>query len=442
MEREATVGPEAEDRGLVALTFWGLCIGAATGLIGAAFRSILSGGDALRGVILEHAHAAGPLGFLVVVALTGGAAAFSAWLVRRFTRYAAGSGIPHVEAVLRGESEPAPASLVSVKFIGGALSISAGLALGREGPTVQMGAQIATRAARLLSFSAADHRALFAAGAGAGLATAFNAPMAGAVFVLEELLQRFERRAAIAALATSATAIAVERYLLGDSSDFQVAAIPPVPAHMLPLFLLFGALVALAASAYDWALISALGLAARLGRKAPAAPSVVVGVGVGALAWFGPQLVGGGDRLTQSALDGGLAAGAVAFAFAVRFFLGAASYAAGTPGGLFAPILTLGAEIGVLFGGACQWVKPSMPIDPSAFTVVGMAAFFAGLVRSPVTGIVLVSEMTGNVSLLLPMLAACAAAMVVPALLRIAPIYDTLREKLVREAALKAKAAD
>ena len=132
----------------------------------------------------------------------------------------------------------------------------------------------------------------------------------------------------------------------------------------------------------------------------------------------------------------------MALVFLVRFALGAVSYAAATPGGLFAPLLALGAQFGLLFGAACGWAVPWLDVPSASFALVGMAALFAGAVRAPLTGMVLVSEMTGNVTLLLPMLGACAMAMLVPTVLRDPPIYDLLREALLlRERAALGKAA-
>jgi CIC family chloride channel protein len=122
----------------------------------------------------------------------------------------------------------------------------------------------------------------------------------------------------------------------------------------------------------------------------------------------------------------------VLLAFLIRFALGPISYAAGTPGGLFAPLLVLGAQSGLLFGAGCRLAFPGLAIQPEAFALVGMAAFFTGVVRAPVTGIVLVTEMTANVTMLLPMLGACFVAMLVPMLLRDTPIYEALREHTLR----------
>jgi chloride channel protein, CIC family len=155
--------------------------------------------------------------------------------------------------------------------------------------------------------------------------------------------------------------------------------------------------------------------------------SCVRGLSAG-LAWFVPDLVGGGDPITQRTLVGADTLGLLPLVFLLRLGLGAISYAAGTPGGLFAPMLVLGAQLGLFFGQLCQLVFPDLNIQPEGFAVVGMAAFFTGVVRAPLTGIALVLEMTANVTMLLPMLGACFMAMLIPTLMHDAPIYDSLRE--------------
>jgi CIC family chloride channel protein len=156
----------------------------------------------------------------------------------------------------------------------------------------------------------------------------------------------------------------------------------------------------------------------------------VIGAVVGIIAWFAPGLVGGGDQITLRLLSGGAALSTIPPAFVLRFGLGAMSYAARTPGGLFAPMLALGAQLGLVYGVLCRLAFPGLGIEPEAFAVVGMAAFFVGVVQAPVTGIVLATEMTAALTTLLPMLAARLAAMLVASLLRSPPIYDSLRERL------------
>jgi chloride channel protein, CIC family len=270
---------------------------------------------------------------------------------------------------------------------------------------------------------------LLAAGAGAGLATAFNAPIAGAVFVLEELVRRFDTRITITTLGTSAGAIAVARVLLGEAPDFRVVPMPYPGFGAVPIYLALGVVAGLLGVAYNHTLLGTLAAMDRLHRWPVELRAALIGAAVGLLAWWAPSLVGGGDPITQRMLAGTDALAMVAIVFILRFGLGALSYAAGTPGGLFAPMLVLGSQGGLLFGTLCgRWFPGSAP-HPTAFAVVGMAAFFTAVVRAPVTGIVLVTEMTASVTLLLPMLAACFAAMVVPTLLGSAPIYDALRPR-------------
>ena len=225
---------------LLVLALLAPIVGAASGLVGACFRLALSAADRLRDAAILWAHGWEAAGLVIVAAGCGAAVAFAAWLVRRFSPYASGSGIPQVEAILADELPPTPPRLLLVKFFGGLSAIGAGLALGREGPSVQMGAAVAHIVGKLAARDWPDCKVLIAAGAGAGLATAFNAPIAGAVFVLEELMRRFETRTAIAALGASAAAIAVARAILGAAPDFAIAPLAYVGVEVWPLFVVAG----------------------------------------------------------------------------------------------------------------------------------------------------------------------------------------------------------
>jgi chloride channel protein, CIC family len=432
----------SDEGSLPLLALLALIAGGASGLICAGFRLALMNADRFREAAIAWSHDRGLAGFLLVTAGAGSAVAGAAWLVRRFSPYASGSGIPQVEAALDGRLPPAPPHLILVKFFGGVLAIGSGAALGREGPSVQMGAVIAHIVGKLSRRCWPDRRALLAAGAGAGLAVAFNAPIAGAIFVLEELVRRFDTRTAIAALGASATAILVARLFLGDAPDFQVPitayatmATGPLafaPAAAWPLYVALGGLAGLLAALYNRALLGVLSLTDRLDRWPVELQAGVIGAAIGIFAWFAPELVGGGDEITQRTLAGGATVTLIPLAFLLRFALGTVSYAAATPGGLFAPLLVLGAQLGLFCGALCRAALPDLGIEPEAFAVVGMAAFFTGVVQAPVTGIVLVIEMTAGFTMFLPMLGACFGAMLAPNLVHGAPIYQSLRERAVR----------
>jgi CIC family chloride channel protein len=272
---------EDEDRtGLVRLALAGLAVGALAGLVGSAFHIVLDHADVLRGAVLAWSHAHPRIGWVVPVALAAAAAFVARWLVARFAPEASGSGVQHVEAVIRGDARSISAAVLPVKFVGGALAIGAGLALGREGPTVQMGATLGHLLARGLRLRPADARVLLAAGAGAGLAAAFNAPLAGAIFVFEELLRRFELRAVVATLAACSGGLAVMRAIVGNRNVFSV---PPLEVDLFPgylLFFAFGGLIGLLGLAYSRAVVGALDLVERFGRV-PAARAAAVGAIVG-----------------------------------------------------------------------------------------------------------------------------------------------------------------
>ncbi len=428
MSREPELDDQQTDPegGLLKISVLSLIVGAVSGAICAAFRLTLEHADRIRGALLALAHGKPILGFVAVIVVCSVAVGFAAWLVRRFAPHASGSGIPHVEAVLNKETPPATFLLIPIKFLGGILAIGPGLALGREGPSVQMGASVAHLIGAAFRCKPDDCRALLAAGAGAGLATAFNAPIAGAVFVLEELVRKFDLRITITTLGASAGAIGVARVLLGEAPDFHVAPMPYPGYGTVPIHLALGAVAGFVGVAYNRAILGALSAADRLTGCPVEIRAGLTGAMVGLLAWFAPDLIGGGDGITQRALVGNEAIGTVMVVFVMRFGLGAVSYAARTPGGLFAPMLVLGAQIGLLFGALSYRLFPEVAAHSTASAVVGMAAFFTAVVRAPVTGVILVIELTGCFTLLLPMLSACFTAMLVPTLLGDPPIYDSL----------------
>lgn len=192
-----------------------------------------------------------------------------------------------------------------------------------------------------------------------------------------------------------------------------------------------GALLGAVGALYNAATIGALRLADRLPKLSSTSRAVIIGATVGLVAWFAPAIVGGGEALTQAILVDRYAVGGLLTIFLARFLLGPWSYAAGTPGGLFAPLLVLGASSGALFAGILNHFLPQLGLSPVACAVAGMAALFSASLRAPLTGIVLTVEMTGRADLTLGLLGASLMAMVVAMLLKSEPIYETLKHRML-----------
>ncbi|MGW6614237.1 chloride channel protein [Streptomyces erythrochromogenes] len=408
--------------------------GCLVGLVGGGFRWCLEHADLWRASVLEAADGLGGAGRLIPVALTAAGAAVACAIARRVP-HAAGSGIQHVEAVWRQEAEVRSAWLLPAKFVGGLVAIGSGLVLGREGPIVHMGAAIGAGAGRRGRLDAEDARMLHSALGGAGLAVAFTAPLGGLVFVCEEVTGTVRPRLVLLTLVGTATAVAVSRLIVGDELVLPMPAVPAPPLWMLPVFLLCGVTAGALGAAYSGLVVGTLEVCDRPTRVPLVVRAAVIGALVGALMAFDPLLTGGGDQLSERLLAGGSpTAAALAVCLAVRFAAGPLSYAAATPGGLFAPLLALGALWGTLTHALASPLLPAGAAGSAAFAAVGMAAVFTGVVRAPLTGIVLVTEMTGAGVLLLPLLTACFAAAVTADRLGSAPIYDTLRRRMLERA--------
>ena len=411
-----------------------LAVGLAAGLLAVAFRFALYWAEWWRDGLVTRAHAMGAVGAVLPLALSIGGAVLAVAVVRRFAPEAAGSGIPHLKAVLGNLRPLAGPRLVPIKFLGGLLAIGSGLSLGREGPTIQMGGAVGQIVGSWLRCTPRERRTLVAAGAGAGLSAAFNAPLAGLVFVLEEVQRDFGANVFAATLAASVAADIVARLLLGQTPLFHVAieAIPEL--SLLPLASVVGLAAAVFGVAFNRGLLASLNAFDRLRARAAWAPAATAGLLTGLVLWFAPPLVGTGRALMDDMLTGDMGLLALTGIFAVRFVLVLAAYGCGAPGGIFAPMLILGAALGLAIANAAGTLVTLSGNDLRAVAVVGMAAYFSAIVRAPLTGIVLMVEMTGQYALVLPLVLASAIAYGVAEFLRDPPIYQSLLERELRAA--------
>jgi len=425
---------EQMTRSLVPLLIVAALAGVLVGLVGGSFHWLLTEGSSKFLALLVHWKSNGVwglpgwLGAMLAVAIS---VALARWLVT-FAPSAAGSGVQHVEAVMREQAEPASFWVLPIKYVGGLLAMVPGLALGREGPTIQMAAVIGTQFGKLFGFSREDRSLLYTAVAGCGLSVAFNAPLSGVAFVIEEVAHRTTMRRVLATLIAVATAMAVYRGYFGNQVEFNVGDFVPASPEVYLLYAVFGALLGALGLLYNKSVLLGLNFFNNLAPQiSPVLKAALVGGGIGLLAYWQPQWVGDGQVQVDNLLAGDLGITAVLILLLVRWVLGPLSYSVGTPGGLFAPLLLVGASAGFLFASGINLTLPTTDLlTPNAFALVGMAAFFTAVVRAPVDGILLICEMSGTVSLVTPLLLACVMAALVASLLRGEPIYDSLRARM------------
>jgi CIC family chloride channel protein len=430
--------PGESMRGSVHICVTAIVAGVLIGLVGGAFRWCLQKADELRIDLVEWAHQLPGPGWLVPMAAAAAGATLAALIVR-WEPLAAGSGIQHVEAVFLNEARPPLIRLVPAKFIGGVLSMGSGLVLGREGPTVHMGAAIGAEAARRARLPDSEIRMMQTALGGAGLAVAFNAPIGGTLFTLEEVTKSFRVKTVLATLFSAAAAVACSRLILGNHADFQVEPVGAPALAWLPVFVVFGLLTGCLGAAYNKLVLWFLDHVAAIRRVPALAKAAIIGAIVGFAMFVYPLAVGGGEDLTQRILGGQhIAVSVVIGILAVRIVAGPLSYSAAVPGGLFAPLLAVGALWGLVFAGGFDAVWPGDARQLAIpMALVGMAAFFGATVRAPVTGMVVVTEMTATTATLVPMMAATAAAVFAAYAAGSAPIYESLRERMPDETAIE-----
>lgn len=412
--------------------------GLVAGGLAVAFRASLDGASRLRETVVAQWHLPVWSATLLVFAIATVATYFSL-LIGRIEPAAKGSGIPHMKAIMEGHATMDWARIVLVKFAAAVLSIGAGLGLGREGPTVQMGGAAGMAVANLTGSDPRERRALMASGGGAGLAAAFNAPLAGVTFVLEELQRDFQPVVFSASLLCAAVATVVSRWVSGQVPVFTVPPIPPVNLAFTPIFVVLGVVGGFFGVAFNRALLHTTASMARLRSRSLPLVALLTGAAVAGAYALSPLLLGGGHELSEKALMGSLGLGiSVAFLLA-RFALIHLSYGSGVAGGIFAPILSLGALTGLIVFQVTGYLLPTQGLPVAACAVAGMCAMFSGVVRAPLTGVILIGEMTGSYDLLLPLLIAAFSSYAIAEGLRDTPIYEAL---LQRDAATKGGVAD
>ncbi len=411
---------------------YALIVGGIVGLIGSVFHILVERVMEWPAWVIRAVP--GGAAYLVLAAIAAAMVLTSVWMVRRFAPEAAGSGVQEIEGALEGLRTVHWKRVLPVKFFGGILALGAGLVAGREGPTIHMGASISEAVTRWVALGTRDGRGLMAAGAAAGLAAAFNAPLAAVLFVIEETRRQFPYgfRTYTAVIIGSAASAVVTEMIGGTAPDLTIA-VPDMPLGVLPAFVVLGACLGVLGVVFNAVLIASLDGALGIGKRwSPYLVPGVVGAVIGILALLRPEATGGGEQLVLTMTGENLSVLALAVIVVMRFVMTMASYSTGVPGGIFAPILALATAAGLLFGGLLGLIVPLPPGASVAFAVAAMGGLFSSTVRAPLVGMVLVAELTGAYGLLLPVIATCVTANVVAESLKGKPIYEVLLERTLR----------
>ncbi len=412
-------------------------LGFMTGLVAAAFHYALYKGEALRNSLIGFAHQYGLKGIALPMLFSLAMVSISTWLVRRFAPEAAGSGVPHIKAVLQGYRTLSWPRVLCIKFLSGVVGISGGLVVGPEGPSAHMGSAIGKSFGSGSMKKLEEDRVLIAAGGGAGLAAAFNAPLTGLVFVIEELQGKLASLEFFTAAVACLMSDLIFRLLFGQLPVFHVTVAHIPSLADLPIFGLLGVVAGLCGVVFNKWILVLSGLSSPSQPRSIVAWCTIWGVVIGVFGWYMPTLVGVGYGFVEEVLTSevqGLKLIPLYFVF--RFFLTVGSASTGVAGGIFIPLLGLGALIGLEIGLITKDWLPFITVDPQVFAVIGMAALFAGIVRTPLTAVVLIIEITSNYALILPLLAASFAALIVADLCRDAPINEALLERDLRARAI------
>ncbi|MGK0551245.1 ClC family H(+)/Cl(-) exchange transporter [Enterococcus faecalis] len=360
---------------------------------------------------------------------------FLAWFVGRLVKsdeQIKGSGIPQVEGQLQGLLVINWFSVLWKKFLGGILAISAGLFLGREGPSIQLGAVVAQGYSHWLKSTRSEEKILISSGSSAGLAAAFNAPIAGLLFVLEEVHHSFSPLVWLTSFAAAITANFVSLNFFGLQPVLYIGEVTALPLHYYWSLILLGIFLGLLGLLYQKVLLALPTIFGKIKGLSANYYGIVPFILVIPIGYFFPHILGGGNQIVLAL---GQQAPTVWFLlglFALRFVFSMISYGSNLPGGIFLPILTLGAIIGTLYGSLMVHFTGMEPIYIKNFLIFAMAGYFTAIGKAPLTAIILVTEMVGNFSHLMSLGLVSLVSYVVIDSLGGKPIYETLLERLVK----------
>lgn len=409
------------------LTVQGVMVGIFAGLMVCLYRFLLAGSETVLRDYLSIIH--GNVLYIILFFFT---LALMGILIDFLTKWevdSAGSGIPQVYAEVKGHMEANWAKVLFSKIVAGVLTALAGLSLGPEGPSVQIGGMAGKGVAKIFKGSKTDELRLILVGSAVGITAAFNAPLAGVIFVFEEINHGFDKTLVFIALVSAIVADFVSKIIFGQATILSFP-IYDIPLESYWILIVLGVIIGLLGYVYNIGMIKSSDIVN--GLRIPSwLKFVLVFMVSGVVALMIPEISDGGHFMMDM-LDVVIPSlGVLVLLLVLKYLFSMFSFSSGAPGGIFLPILVLGAYIGAVFGSV---VVPSLGLQHDLiyrFIVISMAGFFAATVRSPITGIVLLAEMSGSTESLVAMVIVSLIAYVIPTLLGNEPIYESLYDRLL-----------
>ena len=431
MKKDAGSTIKRAERFQIILIGEGLLVGTIAGLFVLLYRIVLEHAGSALTAILDFIGR-DPLkmaGWFAVLLLL-------AWIVAKLVTFEpmiSGSGIPQLEGEMVGKINQKWWRVLPAKFIGGFLCLLGGLALGREGPSIQLGAMVGKGISSKLDRGKTEEKFLTTCGASAGLAAAFHAPLAGVMFSLEEVHKNFSVSVLLSVMVSSLTADYLSSTVMGLEPVFQFGIIEGLPQEYYWMLILLGAFLGIFGAFYNWFTLKVQELYNKAKCLNTTTKIMIPFLLAGVLAFTHPELLGSGHALIDHLTEEGMLIGTIVFVLIGRFIFSAVCFGSGAPGGIFFPLLVLGGFAGGLFAAVGVQVLGLDPIYINNFVILGMAGYFAAIVRAPLTGIILIFEMTGTYSYLLSLSVVSIVAYIVVTLLKSKPIYESLLERLLEK---------
>jgi chloride channel protein, CIC family len=398
-----------------------LLIGALVGLVVVAFILLTERAGA-------HLYPAGSTPWRRLLVPVGGSLAMG-YLLYRYFPDARGSGVPQTKAALFAREGRITLSTVLGKFFCTSVTLASGIPLGREGPAVQVGGGIASVLGRTLGLPPEKVKSLIPVGAAAAIAAAFNTPLAAVLFALEEVMSDLHAPILGSVVLASATSWGVLRLMLGNDPLFQVPQYQLVNPWELVIYGCLGIAGGLVSAAFSQLLLRTRAWFQTLPRKTVWFQPVAGGIVVGLMGWFVPQVLGVGYKYVGEALNGRMALKLMVLLLVLKLIATATSYGSGNAGGIFGPSLFLGAMLGGAIGSGAQHFFPGYVATPGAYALVGMGTAFAGIVRAPMTSVVMIFEITRDYAVIVPLMISNLVSYFIASRIQREPIYELLAEQ-------------